>query len=60
MENKGKSGAASQSAVLEAAVLGPLERAAAEDTDPLMLLDTEDALRSIGKEKTLAPGGLTR
>jgi len=29
------------------AIEEPLERASAEDTDPLMLLETEDAMRAI-------------
>lgn len=48
MEDERDSREATRSAVLEAAVFGPLERATAEGTDPLTLLDTEDALRSVG------------
>jgi hypothetical protein len=36
----------SRDRALEVAILGPLERAAAQGTDPLTLLDIEDALRS--------------
>ena len=53
MDREGKSPEVTRSAKLEAAVFGPLERATAEDTDPLTLLDTEDALRSARMRDTL-------
>lgn len=43
----------SRGAVVEAAILGPLERAIAQGTDPLTLLDTEDALRSVDRTTAL-------
>ena len=54
MKRNGKSLTATRTTVLETTVFGPLERAAAEGTDPLTLLETEDALRSIGCAKPLS------
>jgi hypothetical protein len=53
MDNEERSHDQSRTAVLEAAVFGPLERATAQGTDPLTLLDTEEALRLIRAPNTL-------
>lgn len=52
MDNEEESQDVSRNAVLEATVFGPLERATAQGTDPLTLLDTEEALRFIRARPT--------
>jgi len=53
MDNGKRSHDKSWDAVLKETVFGPLERATAQGTDPLTLLDTEEALRLIREPKGL-------
>ena len=53
MDNGKRSHNESMDALFEETVSGPLERAVTQDTDPLTLLDMEEALRLIDEPKVL-------